>query len=171
MKMIVDNVLVLFHVSHVMQCPMQFQQTRGLQNSRYPINRYRMEHPISIDWISTRRRYSLHSDTSKCLSRRVQNCLSGLSLAGTVEFLFFPLFEGTSREEEDAKTIGDLSFVIDLSFHRVTGNQNTGYRVNLNCHPAFSHGSCGEKQSAPCRMKNRRLWNNSITCVARSVGV
>jgi hypothetical protein len=65
--------------------------------------------------------------------------------------------EGTSRKEEDEKlAIRVLPFVSGLSFHRATGNQNAGYRVNLNCHTSFSHGRCSEKQSSPCRMSSKR---------------
>ncbi len=88
------------------------------------------------------------------VSKRLElSILSVTSRYGSV--LIFSSFQGTFREEEDEKiAIRDMSFVSGLSFHRVMGNQNQGYRVNLNCHEVFSHGSCGEKQSATWRMSS-----------------
>jgi hypothetical protein len=55
------------------------------------------------------------------------------------------------------REIEDLPVVISLSFIRVIGRDNAGYRTNLRCPVASSHGDCTDggctvKQVGPIRI-------------------
>jgi hypothetical protein len=69
--------------------------------------------------------------------------------------------EGTSTEEGLLKReIEDLPVVSSLSFHRAIGRDYTGYRANLRCPAASSHGGCTDggctvKQVGPIRMSGQ----------------
>ena len=70
--------------------------------------------------------------------------------------------EGTSTEEGLLKReIEDLPVESSFFFIRAIGRDKAGYRANLRCHVASSHGGCADggctvKRVGPIRMSGQR---------------